>query len=102
MNNWKGPRGFTEAEWREIIKANETAMYPSMADKFKAVEVRAEHQRLKDAVVDAARAAWKAESKSDTDTYAQSFDNLLRQQRAFRAAALIDFETEHGIDNQQT
>jgi hypothetical protein len=34
------------------IAAQTGRQYPDMADKFKAIELRAEHQRLKDAVVE--------------------------------------------------
>lgn len=107
MEQLDEPRGFTEEERREIVKANEITMYPDMADKFKAMEVRAEWQRLKDVVVKAAVQECAMERTADygSNTITRT-DALIRMQIAMKEKreavdALITFETKHGIDNQR-
>jgi len=64
--------------------------YPDMTDKFKAMELRAEHQRLQSAVVEAAK-----------EEVAMALIQLQRAMKTKKSAvdALIAFEAEHGIGN---
>ena len=58
--NDDSPRGYTESEWQQIVQENEVRRYPGMARKFAAMEQRAELQRLKDAVVEAAKTQFRS------------------------------------------
>lgn len=69
------------------VAAQTGKKYPDMTDKFKAMEVRAQHQRLQSAVVEAVK-EWATDVSADS-----------RGAASLRSAiyALIEFEAQHGI-----
>lgn len=74
-------RGFTEAEWREMVVKNELSV---------------KHARLRDAVVEAAKADLMSEVRKEGDN---GIDRMIAARRAYRAAvnALLAFESQHGL-----
>jgi hypothetical protein len=82
------PRGYTESEWREMIQNDEVRMYPDMADKFRAIEVRMEYNRLRGAVADAA----KTEMRDNPFLSSTSSTAFM-----VAVADLITFEKKHGL-----
>jgi hypothetical protein len=70
---------------------------PEFAKAFKAADVEVEHARLKDAVVEAAKADRVAESAGNGGN--PDIDALITSRARFRLAvdALIAFEAENGL-----
>lgn len=78
--------GSTELETNDDM--NWRVQYPDMADKFKAMELRAEHQRLRSAVVGAAKIS-RTEGLAGSHEFDWRIDPLLAA-----IDALIAFEAE--------
>jgi len=93
----------SHGDFVRTLRINSTALtaearsYPDMTSKFKAIELRAELQRLQSAVVEAAK-TWRAGAFTKDVTMA-SANQHYRDYQAMSAAAdaLIAFEAEHGI-----
>lgn len=87
--------------------AQKSNRYPDMVDKFKAMELRAEHQRLQSAVVEAVKV--RHDAQSDFWDEAHRGSRCVEEEAALQQAdcdlrvavdALIAFEVEHGIGEQ--
>lgn len=89
--------GFHEATKMHVVDWDPRA---EKAKREESARIATEHQRLKDDVINAARADRKAETKAESESYGASFEKLLHARRAFRLAvsALMQFETDHGME----
>jgi hypothetical protein len=74
------------------IAAQTGKKYPDMTDKFKAMELRSEHQRLQSAVVEKARAMLARNESMGHEC--SDVEGTLKATRA-----LVAFESERGITN---
>lgn len=74
----------------------ERQQYPDMADRFKAMEMRAEWQRLKDVVAEAAKVYNVEYFKPYEWVWTHRVSGALLKLRT-ATRALIAFETEQGI-----
>lgn len=91
-------QGRAHADFDRIVNTELARQYPDMADKFKAMELRAEHQRLKDAVVEAVKARRVAELTFDKTSLLGASDLLNAEVSENEAVdAIIAFEKEHNI-----
>jgi len=85
--------GYKSKSQVKPIAAQRGQPYPDMSDKFKGMEVRAEWQRLKDAVVEAAIARRKAKLAEPNGGIRLLHATLVAEHEA--VDALIAFEAEH-------
>lgn len=82
------PSGWAEGDYGDFL---------DLSDEERAmVQVNLEHARLRDAVVEAARADLMSEIREEGD---HGIDRMIAARRAYRAAvnALIAFESAHGL-----